>query len=156
MKIHQLKHNLCLVEFKDIEEVVFSSVKKEFEKIGINSFEEIPRKDYIKLLQYFTLQHICKLYNSFQNKKNTIIFVNQDSTNKDVLQFLKEIKKYFPIPIYLTQDIFIDQDPAIYLEITLKVKEFRYSLDYSKYSFNKIKKFCKLYNLENLTTDFKP
>ena len=82
--------------------------------------------------------------------------MNQDSTNKDVLQFLKEIKKYFPIPIYLTQDIFIDQDPAIYLEITLKVKEFRYSLDYSKYSFNKIKKFCKLYNLESLTTDFKP
>ncbi len=69
MKIHQLKHNLCLVEFKDIEEAVFSSVKKEFEKIGINSFEEIPRKDYISFCNTLHCNMYANFITAFKTKK---------------------------------------------------------------------------------------
>lgn len=156
MKIRELKYNLYLVDFADIEKNIFDSVKKEFIKFGIVSYEEIPRKDYVKLLQYFTLQCVCKAYNGLNNKKNTIFFVNTDVVDQGVVEFTKEIKKHFPIMLYHTTQPLSYDDPAVLQEITLNLKEYRYSLDYSKYSFNKIKKFCKKYDLESLLADLKP
>ena len=155
MKVQELKYNLYLVNFADVEREILQSVKKEFDKFGIISYEEIPKKDYVKLLQYFTLQTVCKTYNSLNHKKNTIFFTESQCCNREIVEFLKEIKKYFPIPIYISTELVDMSDPAVAQEITLKLKEFRYSIDYSRFSFVKIKRFCKKHELESLTTDFK-
>ncbi len=70
--------------------------------IYLDTKEEIWFRSIAKAIRFLGTDYkTIMTYMNPINKKNTIIFVNQDSTNKDVLQFLKEIKKYFPIPIYL-------------------------------------------------------
>ena len=139
MKIQELKYNLYLVDFAEVEHEILYSLKRELDRLGVMSIEDIPKKDYLKLLKYFTLYSICKGYSMLENKKNTVFFVHTPSTNTDILSFVKEIKKNFPILLYLSSDTFILKDQAVYTEITLKIKEFRYGIDYSKFSFNKIK-----------------
>lgn len=155
MKIQELKYNLYLADFKEVEQEIFHLLKLELDKFGIITYEDLPRVDYIKLLKYFTLATVCKNYSKLQHKKNTIFYVNSATTNTDILKFVKEIKKRFPILFYITEEQLASNDPAVHTEIILKLKEFRYSIDYSKYSFNKIKKFCKANDLESLTEGFK-
>ena len=155
MKIQELKYNLYLADFKEVEQEIFHLLKLELDKFGIITYEDLPRADYIKLLKYFTLSTICKNYSELQHKRNTIFYVNSVTTNTDILKFVKEIKKQFPILLYITEEQLTGNDPAVYTEITLKLKEFRYSIDYSKYSFNKIKKFCTTNKLDSLVADFK-
>lgn len=155
MHIQELKYNLYLVNFKDIEQEILESLKSELDRFGVQTFEDLPRVDYINLLKYFTLQTLCKAHNNFAHKKNTIILVESKYTNADVLKFIKIVKKYFPFLLYITEDTYNIQDPAVYMELTYKLKEFRYSLDYSKLSYKKIKSFCKDNKLEALLTDFK-
>ena len=155
MKIHELKYNLYLVNFSDVEREILISIKSELDKFGVLSYEDIPRSDYLKLINYFTLSVICKTYANLPHKKNTIFYIIEKETNLDILKFVKEIKKYFPFLLYITELQYTSNDPAVHTEITLRLKEFRYEIDYSKYSFNKIKKFCKVNQLENLILDFK-
>lgn len=155
MKIQELKYNLFLVDFKDVESDIQKQLKKELEKYGILTYDSLPRKDYLQLIRYFSLLTICKHYRSLEHKRNTIFYINEKETSEDILNFVKEIKKYFPLLLYITTEQYNLKDTAVQTEITLKLKEFRYSLDYSKYSFNKIKKFCKKNKLENLIEDFK-
>lgn len=156
MKVQELKYNLFLIDFTEIEKIIFDSLKKEFIKFGIASYEDIPRKDYIKLLHYFTLQSVCKAYNNLHNKKNTIFLISESKIDKEISKFTKEIQKHFPVPLYHTSETYDFSDIASIQELTLNLKEYRYSIDYSKYSFNKIKKFCKTYELESLLSDLKP
>lgn len=159
MKILALKYNLYLVDFSQIELKIQKLFKLELDKYGFTSYEELPRGDYIRLLRYFTLSTLCKTYNSLPNKKNTIFFVNQETISADILSFLKDVKKAFPFLLYVTSETYKDIDntdnTALNTEITIKLIELRYGTDYSKFSFNKIKRFCKQYELENLISDFK-
>ena len=155
MQIQELKYNLYLLNFKSVEQEILKSLKLELDRFGVHSFEDLPRVDYINLLKYFTLQTLCKTHNSFTHKKNTIILVESKNTNTDVLKFVKNVKKYFPFLLYITEDTHNMQDPAVYTELTYKLKEFRYSMDYSKLSYKKIKSFCVDNKLEALLTDFK-
>lgn len=156
MKIEELKYNLYLVDFAQVEHEIFQSLKKEIDKYGILTVEELPKTDYTKLLNYFTLFWICKIYRENQNKKNTIFFVSEINTNSDILKFVKEIKKNFPILLYITKTPWNSNDPAVKTEITMKLKEFRYKVDFSKFSFNKIKKFCNKFGMEQLIFAYKP
>jgi len=153
--IQELKYNLYLVNFKEIEQEILRSLKLELDRYGIHTYEDLPKADYNNLLKYFTLQTLCKVYNSFAHKKNTIMMVECKNTDYNILKFLKDVKKYFPFLLYFTEDTYNMQDPAVYTELTYKLKEFRYSLDYSEYSYKKIKTFCKTNKLEALITDFK-
>ena len=78
----------------------------------------------------------------------------------DILPFIKEVKKCFPILLYITSKPYktalVDKNTAEYTEVTTELKEFRYSIDYSKYSFNKIKRLCTKFGIENLASVFKP
>ena len=155
MKIQELKYNLYLVDFAEVELKVLTDLKTELNRLGIIALDDLPRTDYSKLLHYFTLLTLCQAYNSFEHKKNTIFYVYEPITNVHVLKFLKEIKKYFPFLIYTTKDIHNLQDLAVKTELTQSLKEFRYSIDFSKYSFNKIKKYCIKSGLNNLVSSFK-
>jgi len=156
MKVVDLKYNLYLVDFTQVELEILQSLKKELDKYGLLTKEDLPRADYIKLVNYFTLHGICKTYSELQNKKNTIFYLNSSKVDADILIFIKEIKKYFPIPVYIGTSPWQTADPAVKTEITIKLKEYRYSIDYSKYSFNKIKKFCNKFGLDSLVAAFKP
>lgn len=156
VKIQELKYNLYLVDFNQVEREVHVSIKKELDKIGAITIEDIPKQDYTKLLNYFTLFHVCKLHSSLEHKKNTIFYVYELGTDSEILKFIKEIKKYFPILFYFTKDVHDLNDLAVKTEITQSLKEFRYSIDFSKYSLNKIKKFCIKSGLESLFLTYKP
>jgi len=156
MKIQEIKYNLYLIDFAEVEKEILYQLKAELDRHGVLSYEDLPKTDYLKLVNYFTLFCVCKSYKNLQHKRNTIYYVETTRTNPDVLRFVKDIKKFFPLLIYITTDQFTKEDNAVYTEITLKLKEFRYSFDYSKYSFNKIKKFCIKNKLEGLIIDFKP
>jgi hypothetical protein len=155
LPIQELKYNLYLVEFTEIENIVLSDLKNELLKFGFLTYEDLPRKDYLKLLQYFTLHNLCKAHRALPHKKNTIFYLNKKQCNQDIVKFIEEARKYFPIPVYVTTDSYFKNDPGVYSEISLKVKEYRYSIDFSKFSFSRIKKFCKTYELDNFITDFK-
>ena len=156
MKVEELKHNLYLVDFAQVEREILYSIKKEIDKYGILTLEDLPKSDYTKLINYFTLFWVCKVYNDIQNKKNTIIFVNELTVDPDILKFIKEIKKHFPILLYTTKMQWDSIEPAVKTEITIRLKEFRYGIDFSKYSFNKIKKFCNKFGLDSLIAAYKP
>jgi hypothetical protein len=156
VKIQELKYNLYLVDFTEVEQLILVSLKAELDKLGAITIEDLPKQDYLRLLNYFTLYHVCKLHSSFEHKKNTIFYVNETELNPNVLKFVKEVKKYFPIPFYLSKDVPNLNNTAVKTEITQSLKEFRYSLDYSKYSLNKIKKFCLKFELESLYSTYKP
>lgn len=155
MKIQELKYNLYLIDFKQTELEIQNQIKKELERYGVMAFDAIPRKDYLQLIRYFTLSTLCKHYNTLPHKKNTIFYILEQNTDKDILKFVKDLKKYFPFPLYITDEYYDTSDNASTTEITLKLKEFRYSSDFSSLSYNKIRKFCKDNNLESLTLDFK-
>ena len=155
VKIQELKYNLYLVDFNEVEHEILSNLKKELDRLGILTTEDLPQSDYNKLLHYFTLFTLCKAYNSLEHKKYTIFYVNESVVNIAVLKFIKEIKKYFPFLLYITNTPYNLQDTAVKTEITQSLKEFRYSIDFSKYSFNKIKKYCIKSGLDNLVTSFK-
>ena len=156
MKVIDLKYNLYLVDFTQVELEILQSLKKELDRYGLLTKEDLPKADYIKLVNYFTLYSVCKTYSELQNKKNTIFYLNSSKVDADILKFVLEIKKYFPISLYIGTSPWDSSDPAVKTEITMKLKEFRYSIDYSKYSFNKIKKFCNKSGLDSLITAFKP
>ena len=156
MKIEELKYNLYLVDFIQVEQEILHSLKKEIDKYGILAIEDLPKPDYTRLLNYFTLFWVCKVHNEAQNKKNTIIFINELTTSPDILKFVREIKKHFPILLYVTKLQWDGTEPAVKTEITMKLKEFRYSVDFSKFSFNKIKKFCHKFGLDSLISAYKP
>lgn len=155
MKIKELKYNLYLINFAEVEKEILYLLKIELDKYGINSYEDLPKTDYTRLLKYYTLLTICKTYNGLNHKKNTLWYVDRYTTNPDILKFVLEIKKYFPIPLYTDKLDINSTDQAVQTEITLNLKEFRYSFDYCKYSFTKIKKFCKENELDSLLTGFK-
>jgi len=160
MQLLPLKYNLYLADFKEIESVALQLFKSELLKYNIQTYDSLPRKDYLKLVHYFTLSTLLKEYAELEHKKNTIFWINKEECNMDILILLKEIKKCFPILLYITNKPYrttlIDKNTAEYTEITTLLKEFRYSIDYSKYSFNKIKRFCTKNGLESLLTAFKP
>jgi uncharacterized protein YerC len=159
MKILALKYNLYLVDFSQIELDIQKQFKIELDRYGFTTYEELPKKDYTRLLRYFTLSTLCKAYNTLPNKKNTIFFVNQELISVNILSFLKDVKKVFPFLLYFTSEAYRDisnpYESALNTEITIKLIELRYSTDHSKFSFNKIKRFCKENELENLISDFK-
>jgi len=160
MQILTLKYNLYLVNFAEIESEVQALFRAELLKYNILTYDSLPRKDYLKLIHYFTLSTLFKEYAKLEHKKNTIFWINKAECSPDILTFIKEIKKCFPILLYVTskpyKTIVTDKNTAEYTEITTELKEFRYSIDYSKYSFNKIKRFCAKYELDGLLTAFKP
>lgn len=156
MKIQELKYNLYLIDFSQVEQEVHVSIKKELDKIGAITLEDIPKQDYIRILNYYTLYYVCKLHSSLEHKKNTIFYVYEPNTDSEILKFVKEIRKYFPILFYITKELHNLNDTAVKTEITQSLKEFRYSIDFSKYSLNKIKKFCQKSGLESLFLTYKP
>ena len=159
MQVLPLKYNLYLADFTIIESEIQNLFKAELLKYNILTYDSLPKQDYRKLVQYFTLSTLLKEYSELEHKKNTIFWINKETCNADILTFLKEVKKCFPILLYITNkpysSVLIGKDTAEYLEITTKLKEFRYSIDYGKFSFNKIKRFCVKNGLESLLTTFK-
>jgi hypothetical protein len=133
--------------------------KTELLKYNITTYDSLPRQDYLKLVHYFTLSTLLKEYTESEHKKNTIFWINKETCNADILTFIKEVKKCFPILLYIINKPYkmalIDKNTAEYVEITTELKEFRYSMDYSKYSFNKIKRFCSKNGLEMFLDTFK-
>jgi hypothetical protein len=103
---------------------------------------------------------LFKNYAELEHKKDTVFWINREICNTDILIFIKEIKKVFPILLYITNkpwDITLfNKKTAEYTEITTELKEFRYSIDHSKYSFNRIEHFCIKNGLETLIKTFKP
>jgi len=160
MQVLPLKYNLYLADFTIIESEIQNLFKAELLKYNILTYDSLPKQDYRKLVHYFTLSTLLKEYSELEHKKNTIFWINKETCNADILTFLKEVKKCFPILLYITNksysSVLIGKDTAEYTEITTELKEFRYSVDYSKYSFNKIKRFCTKNGIESLLTAFKP
>jgi len=159
MQVLPLKYNLYLADFTIIESEILHLFKNELTKYNITTYDSLPRKDYLKLVHYFTLSTLFKKYAELEHKKNTIFWIDKTTCNMDILIFLKEVKKCFPILLYVANkpynSILIGKDTAEYTEITTELKEFRYSIDYSSYSFNKIKRFCAKFGLETLISTFK-
>lgn len=156
MKVQELKYNLYLIDFLQVEDQIQIQFKTELEKYGVLAYDMLPKQDYLQLLRYFTLFTVCKVYKNLTHKKNTILYVNSKTSNPDILKLVKEIKKVFPFLIYITEDTRDVSDPAVLTEITYILKEFRYSVDLDCYSFSKIKKYCQKNKLDNLIADFKP
>lgn len=160
MQVLPLKYNLYLTDFNQIELEVHTLFKAELLKHNILTYDSLPKQDYLKLVHYFTLSTLFKKYAELEHKKNTIFWINKESCNVDILNFINEIKKCFPILLYVTNKPYktalISKNTAEYTEVTTELKEFRYSIDYSKYSFNKIKRFCTKNGLEALISSFKP
>jgi hypothetical protein len=160
MQLKELKYNLYLADFNQIESEAQALFKAELLKYNITTYDSLPKKDYLKLVHYFTLSTLLKEYSNLEYKKNTIFWINKNTCNTDILNFIKEVKKCFPILLYITSkqysSVLTDKNTAEYTEITTELKEFRYSIDYSKYSFNKIKRFCTKNGLESLLNSFKP
>jgi hypothetical protein len=160
MQLKELKYNLYLADFNQIESEAQALFKAELLKYNITTYDSLPKKDYLKLVHYFTLSTLLKEYSNLEYKKNTIFWINKDTCNTDILNFIKEVKKCFPILLYITSkqysSVLTDKNTAEYTEITTELKEFRYSIDYSRYSFNKIKRFCTKNGLESLLNSFKP
>jgi len=146
MQVLPLKYNLYLANFVQVELEIQALFKAELLKYNITTYDSLPKQDYIKLIRYFTLSTVFKKYAELEHKKNTIFWINKNTCNADILTLVKEIKRCFPILFYITdkpyESVLIGKDTAEYLEITTKLKEFRYSIDYGKFSFNKIKRFC--------------
>jgi len=160
MQLKELKYNLYLADFNQIESEAQALFKAELLKYNIITYDSLPKQDYLKLVHYFTLSTLLKEYSKLEHKKNTIFWIDKNTCNTDILNFAKEIRKCFPILLYITdkpyKTAYADKNTAEYTEITTELKEFRYSIDYSKYSFNKIKRFCTKFGLEALTALFKP
>jgi len=160
MQVLPLNYNLYLADFSIIESEVQSLFKAELLKYNITTYDSLPKQDYLKLIHYFTLSTLLKEYANIEHKKNTIFWINKETCHADILTFAKEVKKCFPILLYVTNKPYktalVDKNTAEYLELTTELKEFRYSIDYSKYSFNKIKRFCTKNGLEALVSTFKP
>ena len=160
MQVLPLKYNLYLADFTVIESEIQSLFKKELNKHNIQTYDRLPRGDYLKLVHYFTLSTLFKEYAELEYKKDTVFWINKETCNTDILTFIKEVKKVFPILLYITNkpyDITLfNKKTAEYTEITTELKEFRYSIDYSKYSFNRIKHFCIKNGLDSLIKTFKP
>jgi hypothetical protein len=160
MQVKELKYNIYITDFTQIESEVQSLFKAELLKYNITTYDSLPKQDYLKLMHYFTLAALFKVYAKLEYKKNTIFWINKETCNPDILIFIKEIKKCFPILLYVTNKPYrtalVDKDTAEYTEVTTVLKEFRYSMDYSKFSFNKIKRFCTKFDLLNLLSTFKP
>jgi hypothetical protein len=160
MQVQPLKYNLYLTDFTQIESEILRLFKAELLKYNITTYDSLPKQDYLKLVHYFTLSTLLKEYAELKNKKNTIFWIDKTTCNTDILIFLKEIKKCFPILLYITSKPYKtalnDKNTAEYTEVTTELKEFRYSIDYSKYSFNKIRRFCTKFGLEPLLSAFKP
>jgi len=159
MQLKELKYNLYLADFNQIESEAQALFKAELLKYNITTYDSLPKKDYLKLVHYFTLSTLLKEYSNLEYKKNTIFWINKDTCNTDILNFIKEVKKCFPILLYIASkqysSVLTDKNTAEYTEITTELKEFRYSIDYSRYSFNKIKRFCTKNGLESLLNSFK-
>ena len=159
MRVLPLKYSLYLADFTDIESVAQALFKSELQKYNVITYDSLPRQDYLKLIHYFTLSTLFKEYAKLENKKNTIFWINKNICNTDILMFIKEVKKCFPILLYITDrtydSVLTKENTAEYTEVTTELKEFRYSIDYSKYSFNKIKRFCTKNGLESLLNQFK-
>jgi hypothetical protein len=158
MKPVALPYNLVVVDFSEIEGEILGSLRVLFDSYGINGGLSIPKKDYLNFFRYFTLKIVCSHYNELNNRKNTIFFVEEDNTSTEVLNSITEISKILPIPIFITKDRYntlLDNNTAEYKDLTIRIKEYRYSIDFSKYSFNKINRFYKKHGLDRLLTDVK-
>jgi hypothetical protein len=160
MQVTSLRYNLYLADFNQIVLEVQSLFKAELLKHNILTYDSLPKQDYLKIIRYFTLSTLFKEYAKLDNKKNTIFWINKDNCDTDILNFIKEVKKCFPILLFITdkpyETVLTNKNTADYTEITTELKEFRYSIDYSDYSFNKIKRFCEKNELETLVSSFKP
>lgn len=156
---YPLKYNLYLINFQEIEIEILNSFQKELLSLNIQTYDSLPKQDYLKLVHYFTLVNIFKSYTELEHKKNTIFWIDKQTCNPDILNFVEEIKRSFPILLYVTDKPFkmalANKNTAEYTEVTTELKEFRYSIDFSKYSFNKVKRFCTKFGMESLLTSFK-
>ena len=153
-----LPYNLTAVSFSDLESKILGSIKLEFEKFGINAHDDIFKKEYQNFFRYYTLKIVCGYYNEIKNKKSTILFVEEECISQDILSAVKEISKILPIPIFITKDRYVtllDKNTAEYKDLTIRIKEYRYSIDYSKYSFNKINRFYRKHGLDMLLDGIK-
>lgn len=158
MKLLKLQNGLSVIDFKIVEDEILHTLTKEFRKLGIIAYDDIPRKDYSLLLKYYTLYTICKTQSKVENKRNTIFFIEPDKVHKDIFGFIKDIQKVLPIPMFFSEtpyNTLISDNTAEYKETSSLIKDYRYNMDYSKYSFNKIKLFCKKHKLNSLLEDFK-
>ena len=158
MKPVALPYNFTVIDFSEIEEEILGNLRVLFDSYGINGSLSIPKKDYLNFFRYFTLKIVCSHYNELKNRKNTIFFVEEENISSEVLAAVTEISKILPIPIFITKDRYttlFDNQTAEYKDLTIRIKEYRYSIDFSKYSFNKINRFYKKHGLDKLLTDVK-
>ena len=102
MQVIALKYDLYLADFATIELEIQSLFKKELNKYNIHTYDSLPRGDYLKLIRYFTLSTLFKNYAELEHKKDTVFWINREICNTDILIFIKEIKKVFPILLYIT------------------------------------------------------
>lgn len=153
-----LPYNLTVINFLNLEGEILGNLRVLFDKYGIDYKELIVKKDYINFFRYFTLKTVCTHYNEAKNKKNTVFFVEEDCISAEILKTVKELSKILPIPIYITKDRYItllNKDTAEYKDLTIRIQEYRYSIDFSKYSFNKINRFYKKHGLDALLEEVK-
>ena len=147
MRTQKVALNLTVVDFSTFVE----EVEGHYYRFYIENHESLTSRDCDNLILYYTYKCIVDLLNSLEYKKDIIFYINTVSTPQNrVYKSFKKLQKVFPLITLENSLDFnnLETKTGESIELTVLIKNKRFTFDYSTYSRRKMQKFLEKYRIK--------